>query len=73
MRRKRAARGRAEAAAPGRERILDRVPSLLHDRVPLVFGARDEVKWIERYHLGNAPKGETSPLFGQRGLFVREA
>ena len=57
----------------GRERILDRVPSLLHDRVPLVFGARDEVKWIERYHLGNAPKGETSPLFGQRGLFVREA
>jgi fructose-1,6-bisphosphatase I len=57
----------------GRERILDRVPRLLHDRVPFVFGASDEVKWIERYHLGNAPKGETSPLFGQRGLFVREA
>jgi len=57
----------------GRERILDRVPRLLHDRVPLVFGARDEVKWIEHYHLGNAPKGESSPLFGQRGLFVREA
>jgi len=57
----------------GRDRILDRVPRLLHDRVPLVFGARDEVEWIERYHLGNAPKGETSPLFGQRGLFVREA
>jgi fructose-1,6-bisphosphatase I len=57
----------------GRERILDRVPRLLHDRVPLVFGARDEVMWIERYHLGDAPKGETSPLFGERGLFVREA
>jgi len=57
----------------GRERILDRVPRLLHERVPLVFGAREEVEWIERYHLGSAPKGETSPLFGQRGLFVREA
>jgi fructose-1,6-bisphosphatase I len=57
----------------GRERILDRVPRLLHERVPLVFGAREEVDWIERYHLGSAPKGETSPLFGQRGLFVREA
>jgi fructose-1,6-bisphosphatase I len=57
----------------GSERILDRVPRLLHERVPLVFGAREEVEWIERYHLGKAPKGETSPLFGQRGLFVREA
>jgi fructose-1,6-bisphosphatase I len=60
-------------SSTGRERTLDRVPLSLHDRVPLVFGARDEVKWIERYHLGNAPKGESSPLFGQRGLFVREA
>lgn len=57
----------------GRERILDRVPRLLHERVPLVFGARQEVQRIERYHLGSSPKAETSPLFGQRGLFVREA
>jgi fructose-1,6-bisphosphatase I len=57
----------------GRERILDRVPRLLHERVPLIFGAREEVECIERYHLGSAPKAETSPLFGQRGLFVREA
>jgi fructose-1,6-bisphosphatase I len=57
----------------GRERVLDRVPRLLHERVPLVFGGREEVELIERYHLGNAPKGEISPLFGQRGLFVREA
>jgi fructose-1,6-bisphosphatase I len=54
----------------GRERILDRVPRLLHERVPLIFGAREEVERIERYHLGNAPKGETSPLFARRGLFV---
>jgi fructose-1,6-bisphosphatase I len=59
-------------ASTGRERILDLVPRLLHDRVPLVFGARDEVKSIERYHIGSA-KSETSPLFGRRGLFVREA
>ena len=54
----------------GRERILDRVPRLLHERVPLVFGAREEVEWIERYHLGNAPQGEISPLFARRGLFT---
>ncbi len=60
-------------SSTGRERILDRVPRLLHERVPLVFGAREEVERIERYHLNSAPKAETSPLFGQRGLFVREA
>ena len=54
----------------GRERILDRVPRLLHERVPLVFGAREEVEWIERYHLGNALKSEISPLFARRGLFT---
>ncbi len=59
--------GRASA---GRERILDRVPRLLHERVPLVFGAREEVERIERYQLGLTPKGETSPLFARRGLFV---
>jgi fructose-1,6-bisphosphatase I len=57
----------------GRERILDRVPRLLCERVPFVFGARQEVDRIERYHLGESPTAETSPLFGQRGLFVREA
>ena len=57
----------------GRERILARVPRLLHERVPFIFGARQEVERIERYHLGGSPTAETSPLFGQRGLFVREA
>jgi fructose-1,6-bisphosphatase I len=54
----------------GRERILDRVPRLLHERVPLVFGAREEVERIERYHLGKEPQGEISPLFARRGLFT---
>ncbi len=58
------------AASTGHERILDRTPRLLHERVPLVFGAREEVERIERYQFGQPPKGETSPLFARRGLFV---
>jgi fructose-1,6-bisphosphatase I len=57
------------AASTGRERILDRIPRLLHERVPLVFGAREEVERIEHYHANPQPIGERSPLFGQRGLF----
>jgi fructose-1,6-bisphosphatase I len=57
-------------ASTGRDSILDCEPRLLHQRVPLIFGAREEVERIERYHLGSAPKGETSPLFARRGLFV---
>jgi fructose-1,6-bisphosphatase I len=58
------------SASTGRERILDRVPRVLHERVPLVFGAREEVERLERYHLAPHPKGEGSPLFARRGLFV---
>jgi fructose-1,6-bisphosphatase I len=57
-------------ASTGSERILERMPRLLHERVPLVFGAREEVERIERYHFGDVPKSETSPLFARRGLFV---
>jgi fructose-1,6-bisphosphatase I len=58
-------------ASTGCERVLDRTPRLLHERVPLVFGARDEIERIERYQLDHAPKAETSPLFARRGLFVQ--
>jgi fructose-1,6-bisphosphatase I len=61
------------SASTGREPILDRAPRLLHERVPLIFGAREEVQRIERYHLGQPPQGESSPLFARRGLFVQEA
>lgn len=57
-------------ASTGDQRVLDRVPSSLHERVPLIFGARDEVERIERYLMSETPKGETSPLFARRGLFV---
>jgi fructose-1,6-bisphosphatase I len=56
------------AASTGHERILDRVPRMLHERVPLIFGSREEVARLERHHL-EPLAGEQSPLFGRRGLF----
>jgi len=57
-------------ASTGREAILDRVPRVLHERVPLIFGAAEEVERIERYQCDQAPRGSSSPLFARRGLFV---
>jgi fructose-1,6-bisphosphatase I / sedoheptulose-1,7-bisphosphatase len=55
-------------ASTGRQPILNVPPSSLHQRVPLVFGSRDEVERIERYH--REPANETrNPLFAERGLF----
>ncbi len=60
-------------ASTGRERDTRRVPRLLHQRVPLVFGSHDEVERIERYQLRPRAEGRNSPLFAERGLFVQEA
>lgn len=57
------------AASTGRERILDRVPRMLHERVPLVFGAREDVERVEEHHMAPDSTTQTSPLFAQRGLF----
>jgi fructose-1,6-bisphosphatase I len=56
-------------ATDGAQRVLDIEPTQLHQRVPLVFGARDKVERVARYH--SDPQGivERSPLFGRRGLF----
>ena len=51
------------------DRILDIEPEDLHQRVPLVFGAADEVARIARYHTEPGSIAERSPLFGNRGLF----
>jgi len=56
-------------ASTGRERILELQPQTLHQRVPLLFGSRDEVARLDRYHIEPHPIGERSPLFGRRGLF----
>lgn len=39
------------AATTGRERILDIVPSKLHQRIPVVLGSRREVDRVTGYHL----------------------
>jgi fructose-1,6-bisphosphatase I len=57
------------AASTGRERILDRLPRILHERVPFIFGSREEVAQLDRHQVDPYPTGERSPLFGWRGLF----
>lgn len=48
------------------------MPTDIHERVPLVFGARAEIERIERYH-ADYERGEdkpyVSPLFAERSLF----
>ena len=52
----------------GRSSVLDVQPEKLHQRIGLVFGSKNEVERIERYH--REPANETrNPLFAERGLF----
>jgi fructose-1,6-bisphosphatase I len=59
-------------ASTGRQRILDIVPQGLHQRVPLILGARHEVERLVRYHEVH-DRGEDivfeTPLFHSRSLF----
>jgi len=61
------------AASTGRGRILEVAPEQLHQRVPVILGSRAEVSRVERYH-DEYDRGEdkpySSPLFGERSLFV---
>lgn len=61
------------AATTGTARILDLQPTGLHQHVPLIFGAADEVVRIVGYCTGARPAESPSPLFGARGLFRAEA
>jgi len=56
-------------ASDGRTRILDLAPTALHQRMPFVFGSREEVEGVARYYAVPLDTGETSPLFGRRSLF----
>ncbi|MEP7182116.1 MAG: class 1 fructose-bisphosphatase [Betaproteobacteria bacterium] len=58
------------AASTGRGRILDVVPSTLHQRVPVILGSKQEVARLERYH-AEFDRGDvafSSPLFNERSL-----
>lgn len=57
------------AATTGQMRILDVVPTGIHQRVPLIFGSAEEVAVVESYHANGAASAERSPLFARRGLF----
>jgi fructose-1,6-bisphosphatase I/sedoheptulose-1,7-bisphosphatase len=57
-------------ASTGREPMLKVKPNGLHQRIGLVFGSRNEVERIERYHAEpQAFKDERNPLFAERSLF----
>ncbi len=57
------------SATDGLTRILEIEPQELHERAPLVLGARDEVARIQANYERTAPPHANAPLFGKRGLF----
>jgi fructose-1,6-bisphosphatase I/sedoheptulose-1,7-bisphosphatase len=56
-------------ASTGREPMLTVAPAALHQRIGFVFGSREEVERIERYHRDHNLQEYDAPLFGTRGLF----
>ena len=61
------------AAITGRNRILDIKPDSLHQRAPFIFGSKDEVERLHRYHQeyieGKDVDSYDMPLFSSRSLF----
>ena len=56
-------------ASTGRQPMLGVKPSALHQRVGFIFGSRDEVELIERYHHEPLAREVGNPLFAERSLF----
>ena len=56
-------------ASTGRQPVLGVAPTSLHQRIGLVFGSRNEVERIERYHREPSTRDEGVPLFAERSLF----
>ncbi|CAD5369074.1 Fructose-1,6-bisphosphatase class 1 2 [Rubrivivax sp. A210] len=56
-------------ASTGRQPMLGVKPTALHQRIGLVFGSRNEVERIERYHHDTATRDSGNPLFAERSLF----
>lgn len=57
-------------ATDGLSNILDRMPSSLHERTPLIFGSAEKVAIVTTYHRDPSLARERSPLFRNRGLFT---
>jgi len=56
-------------ASTGRQAVLTVQPTSLHQRIGLVFGSKNEVERIERYHTEPVKSEFDNPLFAERGLF----
>ena len=56
-------------ASTGRQAVLGVKPTELHQRIGLVFGSKNEVERIERYHHDPATSDSANPLFTERSLF----
>jgi fructose-1,6-bisphosphatase I / sedoheptulose-1,7-bisphosphatase len=56
-------------ASTGEKPMMGVQPTSLHQRIGLVFGSKNEVERIERYHAEPAQKASTTPLFAERSLF----
>jgi fructose-1,6-bisphosphatase I/sedoheptulose-1,7-bisphosphatase len=56
-------------ASTGRQPMLGVQPSSLHQRIGLVFGSKNEVERIERYHAEPIKIELDNPLFAERSLF----
>ncbi len=57
------------SATDGSKRILDQSLNDLHQRVPFVFGSKEQVRLVARYHDRPGFLGSRAPLFSPRGLF----
>lgn len=56
-------------ASTGHQPILSVQPGSLHQRIGLVFGSKNEVERIERYHSEPVGSDSAFPLFAERSLF----
>jgi fructose-1,6-bisphosphatase I / sedoheptulose-1,7-bisphosphatase len=56
-------------ASTGRQAMLGVKPTELHQRIGLIFGSKNEVERIERYHHEPATRDAGVPLFAERSLF----
>jgi fructose-1,6-bisphosphatase I / sedoheptulose-1,7-bisphosphatase len=56
-------------ASTGSVHMLGVQPTSLHQRIGLVFGSKNEVERIERYHREPITKDTANPLFSERSLF----
>ncbi len=56
-------------ASTGEKPVLQVKPGSLHQRIGLVFGSKNEVERIERYHSEPERNAMINPLFAERSLF----